>query len=199
MISPHSTQPEKLPRRLRQRTADIDQHIAPLIRELWRLGFATTHCCQGDMDVDETGAPYADGRSSGRAAYISFTSWVQAALFASLAGPPSWHSTFHDNTSQRRHRDVPIAPQPWRYHWRLEGHRVRFPSRDIPRATAALRGYHWRLADLAGGLAQPPSDPGIPPPPTRARPMCGGMVLSCRKDARYCSRKCQLAGRDRRR
>jgi hypothetical protein len=29
------------------REVEIDEHLAPLIAELWRLGVSTYHCCQG--------------------------------------------------------------------------------------------------------------------------------------------------------
>ena len=33
---------------MRSTSAQIDEAIAPLIHELWRLGFKTLACCQGD-------------------------------------------------------------------------------------------------------------------------------------------------------
>jgi hypothetical protein len=190
--TPHQTAPKRLPRRLRQATAEIDVAITPLIEELWRLGFTTRYCCQGD---DTAAAP---GRAGWQhLAYITFGSLVEAHLFAALAGPFAWDRRTH----RRRHSERPDRTDRWTWDWTVEANTVRFPARDIPRATAALSKYRWRLRDvlapLAAAGAVPATAEGRPPPKTC--PACGGVVLSRRKDARYCSRRCQLAGRDRRR
>ena len=137
-------------------------------------------------------------------AYISFASALEALVFASLAGPPSWNR-----------RDVERRSQAW--DWQVWGREVRFPCRDIGHATAALQRHHWRLEGLLGaalGAGSPhrsgeqglPERTGavddgnlpLPSAPNRC-PVCGGLRMSRRKGARYCSRRCQLAARDRRR
>lgn len=208
----HSTAPQKLPRRLRHDHADIDQGIAPLIDHLWRLGFRTRYCCQGDADQDGYHVP---GGEYGTRAYITFGSMCEAALFVALAGPSSWD----DRTHRQRHAEDPKGTERWTWDWRLEGDVVRFPARDITRATRQLAQARWRLDRFGALLATRHPLPGAPdrhdpdpmervgapqqesdalPAAPQTCPTCGTVVLSRRSDARYCSRRCQLRARDRR-
>jgi hypothetical protein len=70
---------------------------------------------------------------------------------------------------------------------------VRFPSVDIERATAAMKNRP-SLQALIGALSETPVAHRSAPSTCLH---CGEVLISRRKDARYCSRKCQLAGRDR--
>src|SRR5262245_18625107 len=136
MTLEHPAQPEKLPRRMRAATAEIDVRMAPLIRHLWRLGMVTTHCCEGNPESE----------SLPDLAYIAFRSVLEAALFVALAGPTGWDNKTH----AKRHAERPEGTQRWTWDWRLEDNVVRFPSRDIERATAVLARARWRLMGLIG-------------------------------------------------
>ena len=150
----HRTVNVTLPVCVRARQAAIDEPLAPLIRDLWHLGFRTHYSCQGDDPVDCPDEVLRalkprmrrwalDGRR-GQTAYISFGSFAEACLFTSLAGPVSWDYKTHF----RRNNERPGKS----WDWRLEGTVVRFPKRDIVRATASLKQYHWRLQDLVGAV-----------------------------------------------
>jgi hypothetical protein len=191
---------------MRPKTADIDARMAPLIRLLWQRGFVTRYCCQGDTREGD----------SQLQAYIKFRSALEAALFAALAGPLAWDSRAH----RGREGELPGGSLRWTWDWHLEGDTVRFPSRDLPRATAAfLRGGRALTALIGAVLEAPipflpalqdcprcgweqiqspaaPAEP-LPSAPGRQCPSCSGLVLERRKDARYCSRRCQLAARNR--
>ena len=194
----HASTPLTLPARMRPTTAAIDARLVPLVARLWRLGYVPTHCCQGDGD------------ESGRAAlaYISFRSLVEAALFVAQAGPVAWDPKTH----RQRHAENPQGTERWTWDWHVEGAVVRFPTRDIGRATAAINRRGARLEALVGAVSASPI-PRLPAPPACPQcgmelmgafceltvahrpapltcPTCGGVVLSRRKDARYCSRKC---------
>jgi hypothetical protein len=185
------------------RTIAIDERIAPLISHLWRLGFQTQYSCQGNA-----------GDASTDLAYIMFRSHLEAALFAALAGPLSWDF----KTQAQRERERPDRADRWAWEWRIEGYTVRFPSRDILRATAAMANAP-RLASLVGAVSSATAPPQTPPPtssgsgserilplrsaqdPSRSAPRicpaCRRVVVARRKDARYCSRSCQLSARSR--
>ena len=75
---------------MRAGTVPIDERIAPLIEQLWRLGFQTRFCCEGDDPAVRSQKPLLHGYGGTAAAYILFSSYVEACLFASLAGPVSW-------------------------------------------------------------------------------------------------------------
>jgi hypothetical protein len=205
----HCTTNKKLPRQCVQTTADIDQSIAHLIEHLWRLGFVTRYCCEGDGDDD--------GRDDGntmRSAYIAFGSWADAALFASWAGPLSWDRKTH----RQRHAENPHGTERWTWDWKIDGPVVRFPTRDIPRVIIQLSQARWRLDRVGALLARRSPPPNAPAelasdPVVRIGalesqsdahqsapklcPLCESPVLSRRRDARYCSRRCQLRARDR--
>jgi len=200
----HQTIGLRLPRRLRTEQAQIDQQMAPLIRELWRLGFRAEFCCQGDPPVGAGMHSRAPEQGAEQPAYISFATALEALLFASLAGPPSWDRREDQRRSQAGD-------------WQVWGTEVRFPGGDIGRAIAALQRHHWRLeallgAALIGGTPHRSGEHGtqerlgavddgdlpLLSAPRRC-PVCGGLRMSRRKNARYCSRRCQLAARDRRR
>jgi hypothetical protein len=205
----HPTRRQRLPKRLRPTTADIDTQMVPLIKRLWQLGYTTLYCCQGN--------PEAEDWSGTAQAYIKFGSLIEATLFAALAGPLAWD----DKTHRKRHDERPTGTERWRWDWRLEGDTVRFPARDVGRATASFQKRGHPLVALVRALgasaeslrseqvecpecrmtrigAFPKSaDPHRPAP--RTCPTCQNVILSQRKDARYCSRRCQLAARDRRR
>src|SRR5262249_14499839 len=115
-------------------------------------------------------------------------------------GPTSWGTKIH----KQRDKEQPTTTERWRWEWWcwwLQGDTVRFPRRDIPRVTAALAQHRWRLQDLGARLCADTSVQDTDPIRSTVRigPVCGAVVTSRRKDARYCSRKCQLAARDRRR
>jgi hypothetical protein len=157
---------------------EIDVRMVGLILECWRLGLATRFCCQGDPHLE---------------AYITFGAPWQALLFAAAAGPMAWDTRTH----RRRERENPPG-EPWRWswwRWTLEGATVRFPTRDIPRAEKQLRCY-GALLPARIGADTAPTDPRLSAP--RTCPTCGGIVLARRRDARFCSRRCQLAARRRR-
>jgi ribosomal protein S27AE len=203
-MNEHKTVPLTLPPAMRPTRAEIDERMAPLIRRLWQLGYVTTYCCQGDMDED----------SAAHEAYIVFRSRIEAALFVALAGPMAWDRKTHG----LRDRERPSGRDRWTWDWRLERDTVRFPSRDIGRALAALR-LSASLAALIGAVSDAPVPllcalavcprcayeqiPATTAPPEAHRrapricPTCGGVVMARRKDARYCSRRCQLAARHR--
>jgi hypothetical protein len=160
---------------------EIDAGIAGLIRECWRLGLKTRYCCQGDATADD-----ATGL-----AYIAFADLRSAALFAALAGPMSWS----ERTHKIRDRETHHRREPWRWawwQWALDQLGcVRFPSRDIPRAEAALASVGVRI-----GSDRVPSDPILSAPERRC-PICTLPVTARRRDATYCSRRCRLAARRR--
>jgi hypothetical protein len=191
---------------MRATTADIDRALAPIIQMLWRRGYRTRYCCQGDPAMDYEGADQA---------YILFGTALEAALFYAYCGPARWSKAQH----AQRHRERPEGSERWTWDWRLEGDTVRFPHRDIARVAKAVQQIP-SLGALIGAVSAteiplrsaPPTCPhcesdllGAHPaapdphrPAPRLCPTCGGVVLSRRKDARYCSRRCQLAARDRR-
>jgi hypothetical protein len=201
----HRTTPLRLPPSMRTQTADIDERIAPLIQRLWRLGYVTHYCCQGDARQDHVDQ-----------AYITFRSVLEACLFVAQAGPLAWDHRTH----RQREAELPGSSQRWTWDWRLEGDIVRFPARDIARATATLIRTGKPLVALIGAVSEAPV-PLLPAPPQCERcgwepmpcpsgaaeprlsaprprcPTCGGLILARRRDARYCSRRCQLAARDR--
>lgn len=183
----HETRSMRLPVRMRPSTVDIDKRIAPLVHELWRLGFATKYCCEGD---DPVAMVHKVNQGRGRTpdlAYIMFGDWVEASLFASLAGPPAWDKKTHFQREREQNS------RPW--DWHVEAYSVRFPTRDIERATDALKRYAWRLGALLGSRTHD-GEP-LRSAPRIVCPTCGRVVMSRRKDARYCSRRCQLAARNR--
>lgn len=205
MWKDHPTVTLRLPKHVQETTAEIDVSIRPLISRLWQLGFATKYCCQGDLDHDP---------SSAKLAYIMFRSRLEAAIFASIAGPPSWSFKMH----RKRHAERPEGSERWTWDWWLDDATVRFPKRDIPRALEALKSHGMRLEALIGAhlqepiplLCAPPACPScgvdllraLPVPQVdrqpgqRICPACGRVVMARRKDARYCSRKCRLRNRD---
>ncbi|HTR51104.1 MAG TPA: hypothetical protein VMJ10_10390 [Kofleriaceae bacterium] len=173
-----------MPPAMRDPRVEVDEKIAPLIKECWRVGLRTLNSCQGNADqTKETSA-----------AYIMFASPLEAIVFAALAGPMSWSQP----TRRRRGDEIVGSGEAWRWAhaWWLEIDCVRFPAADIAHATAALRRVSRRLADLIGSAAAD-VDP-IPPDPSRVCPGCG-MPLpgSLRRDARYCSVPCRLRARRR--
>jgi hypothetical protein len=192
---------------MHETTAEIDRALAPIIQMLWRRGYQTRFCCQGDPATDFEGANQA---------YIKFGTHIEAALFYAYCGPARWTNAQH----AQRHRERPDGSERWTWDWRLVGEIVRFPNRDIVRVAKAVQQIP-SLQVLIGAVSvteialrsAPPScprcgmdllgayiaapDPHRPAP--QLRPRCGGIVISRRKDARYCSRRCQLASRDRRR
>jgi hypothetical protein len=156
----------------------IDVGIAPLIHQCWRLGLHTNNCCEGDNSHD---------------AYISFRERWQAELFAAAAGPFAWN----DRVQRRRDRESAGRPEAWRWswwRWRLEGATVRFPHRDIGRAEDTLRARGSLGVRVGAHIENQNSRLSAPP---RLCPICGEVVLARRRDARYCSRRCQLAARHR--
>jgi hypothetical protein len=189
------------------KTADIDSALVPIIQMLWRRGYQTCFCCQGYSETDFEGAHQA---------YIKFGTHIEAALFYAYCGPARWTNAQH----AQRHRERPGGSERWRWDWRLESVTVRFPNRDIGRVAKAvehipsLRALIRPVSNTAMPLPSPiPTCPGCgldllgarlaaadahQPAPPRC-PTCGGVVMARRKDARYCSRRCQLAARDRRR
>jgi hypothetical protein len=186
----HKATAKRVPVRMRRSIARIDDRMAPLIGHLWRLGFTTNFCCEGEVGDDAMNQ-----------AYISFGSGVEACLFASLAGPLAWN----DKTHRQRNREQASGTEHWSGAWHLEyGYAtVRFPARDIHRAAAQLDKLRWRVGDLLRVLSMerlgsPSTMSGPRQSAPRTCPTCGGILLSRRKDARYCSRRCQLAARDRR-
>jgi hypothetical protein len=185
-----------------QTEADIDQDLVPLIQTLWRAGFTTCFCCQGEAARSGQGEPLA---------YIKFSTKVEAALFAAMAGPFHWDRRTH----QQRHQERPAGSERGSWDWLLEGDRVRFPSRDIARVTVAAARLPRLEALIQTPIPLRPAPPACPhcgleligalvlqadahQAAPRRCPTCDGVVLSRRKDARYCSRRCQLAARDRR-
>jgi hypothetical protein len=206
MTRVHTETQVKLPERVRPTHAGIDERLVPLITRLWQLGYVTLYCCQGGDTVP---------------AYIAFRTCVEAALFLALAGPAAWTPK-----ERRRRRAEPgvAGGASGECDWEMEAgngiHVVRFPARDIPLATTHLVREGVRLEALIGALSEtplprlsaPPECPRcrteligalIPSPDAhhsapRTCPTCGGVVPSRRRDARYCSRRCQLAARDRR-
>jgi hypothetical protein len=198
-----------IPRRMWQTDADIDVRLALLMKRLWCAGYATRYCCQGDIAGEH------ESELGERGAYITFATAAEAALFAALAGPFAWDQRSH----RQRHQERPAGSERWTWDWLLEGDTVRFPSRDIDRVTAAARRLP-RLEELIGALCETPI-PHRPAPPAcphcglelfgaeilqleahqgapRTCLRCGGVIVRRRKEALYCSRKCQLAARDRR-
>ena len=123
-------------------TVEIDQEVAPLLQDVWRLGIPTLSSCQDDdgmvelmfygehalrfLDVVSYGAPHDDAADDDPLEF--------GMLFWRIA--PSESLTFD---SDRR----------WRYHtsvWRsLPDHRirfttsVRFPRDDLPTVTRIFR------------------------------------------------------------
>src|SRR5262249_50499605 len=82
----------------------IDEKIAGLLRQCWRLGLGTRFCCQGDNPPEEWGESRA---------YITFQDWRQALLFAAAAGPMAWSERAHG----QRDRESRSCPEPWRWAW----------------------------------------------------------------------------------
>jgi ribosomal protein S27AE len=195
---------------MRPMTASIDKAMAPLITALWRLGYTTQYCCQGDA-ADSSGTPENDAT---RQAYIMLSTRAEAALFAALAGPLAWDKKAH----RQRHAERPDGSDRWTWDWHIDGNTVRFPGRDLGRVTVAVQRMP-KLIALIGALSgtQEVLRPALPEcpecgfallgalpaatkayhPAPRTCPTCGGVVLARRKDARYCSRRCQLAARQR--
>jgi hypothetical protein len=229
----HKTSDARLPVRMRPTTAKIDDRMMPLIEHLWRLGFTTLFCCQGDDDtgyvvtatsprqpreaLDTTMRNEYDRRAELRRqraerrlraqekisppgavsqAYITFRSSVETWVFAAVAGPLSWgYKTYRESRDGR-----PSSVERWGWDWHIDtGHdAVRFPSRDMPRATAQLASLRWRLADVLARIGADTTVTSTAPiRAMRVCPACGGPVLSRRKDAKFCSRRCQLVARDR--
>ena len=110
----------------------IDQEMAPLIKVCWKMGLRTAYSCQ------------EDGENGKKQAYIMFYSHLEAAVFLAYAGPMSWSFSEH----MARHAEHPPGTDRWTWDWTLEHQSVRFPPRDIPRATRALRAHRWTLAGL---------------------------------------------------
>lgn len=186
----HRPMAVRLPPELRTKSAQIDEKIAGLVELCWRLGLRTQYCCEGDPTPPEAFAPKS-GKYGRGLAYITFSSSLEAMVFTATAGPVAW-----DWKVYQQHQRIPAWAQQY-VHWVRQGNTVRFPHEDIVFAEAALKKYNWHLKDLIGAvfLDQKP----LPTAPLRICPTCGGLVPpSLRKDARYCSRNCQLRGRNRR-
>ncbi len=138
----HETTNLTPPPNMRQRA--IDKAIAPLIKRLWRLGLSLTTAVRGNYrgssDRGQEGvAPHA---------YIGFRSWLEACLFAAIAGPLRWSNRIH----RERNAERPELADRWAWDWRLEGNIVRFPSRNITRATGSPRSFSFPL-DVGGGVS----------------------------------------------
>jgi hypothetical protein len=196
----HEQVPQKLPRRMRESTVGIDKALVPIITGLWRKGWRTRYCCQGDE------VPAGEQPRYEHLAYITFYTAAEAALFVAFAG-------YH--RPQRSRRYMGWEPQGWMF----DCDTVRFPVSDLERIREAVQQLP-RLEALIGAVsatliplrAAPPECPRCgweqirevaeTTIPLRAAPRtcptCGGVVMSRRKDARYCSRRCQQAARDRR-
>jgi hypothetical protein len=159
----------------------IDKKMVQLVKACWKWGLRTAYSCQGN------------GEQGADRAYISFESVLEAVVFLAFAGPMSWSFTEHCT----RHAEHPPGTERWTWDWTLEHNVVRFPSRDIPRATRALRACRWTLAGLIGASSvSAPSSKGAQVPRTCRG--CGGVMPSgLRRDAIYCSRRCQLRARQR--
>jgi hypothetical protein len=145
------------------------------------MGLRTAYSCQ------------EDGENGKKQAYIMFYSHLEAAVFLAYAGPMSWSFSEH----MARHAEHPPGTDRWTWDWTLEHQSVRFPPRDIPRATRALRAHRWTLAGLirASSVSLPSPEGAQVPRTCRG---CGGvMPSSLRRDAIYCSRRCQLRARQR--
>jgi len=174
--------------RLRYRI-DIDQGIADLIRVCWRRGLRTRHCCQGD--ARDRGDGYVLHGQPGYTdlAYIQFESALEAAVFVARAGPFAWLRKDH----VLRHAEYAPSPRS-NLDWSLEGDIVRFPNRDIDRASRALQRYSWTLAGFIA--AADVSASAERNRPERLCQTCGESVPPWRRrDAIYCGRKCQLKAR----
>ncbi|HUE74570.1 MAG TPA: hypothetical protein VMP01_27125 [Pirellulaceae bacterium] len=169
---------------------DIDAEIAGLVKQCWRLGLITTHCCQGDADYQGQTGP---GGGRLELAYVSFGDAVSALIFAAAAGPMAWSYETH----RKRDRERSELAKRWSWDWHIDfgayGAAVRFPSRDIQRAEASLRRYGGPLVRASERVqAGQEAHRSAPTCPT-----CGGLVISRRRDAKYCSRRCQLRARER--
>jgi hypothetical protein len=120
-----------------------------------------------------------------------FNSPLFATWFAAAAGPMAWDDKQH----RQRDRETPGHREPWRWswwQWRLWGDTVYFPTRDIDRAEATLRRLGSTGLERIGA-ATGESEAHLSAP--RLCPVCGRGVVGRRADARYCSRRCQLASR----
>lgn len=180
----HETQPETHP----GFQVHVDKGIAELLRLCWRRGFATRWSCEGHDGEERKGW----GR-----AYVEFQSTLEAALFAAVAGPMSWTREEHE----ARRLERPQNNERWTYDWHIGGihhaasNVVSFPKRDIARAMAALRrAGRWTITEMLEAASQAREQKAAP---RRCRTCRSAIAPWVRKDARYCTRRCQLRGRRR--
>lgn len=131
----------------RDEVIDVDEFIAPLIRELWRLNINTEWCCEG----------YPDATDYRRKAYIVFESCSDAEYFLRIV-----YSKTLDSTDRLRQSGTP--PKCNQYIWKTkpgvcweyeadfyvdDNHPkprlrlcLRFPREDIPRLHEMVREYN---------------------------------------------------------